>query len=475
MNRTPPGTVTGSPRWIAIVTLATAGSLAASFALAHRPPQVSSAGGRDQTFSNPAGVHRTIAAGTFDRNNPFFQELGINGRSCFTCHRPAQAWSVTPAELRERFDATDGLDPIFRVNDGSNCPGADVSTTDTRRDAFSLLLTRGVIRIALEVPQGAEFDVIDVDDPYGCGSPLASVSMYRRPLPTTNLGFLSAVMWDGRQTAPGQSIENDLLIQARDAVIEHAEGVPPSASQLRAIVAFELGNFTAQERGHRSGALAGAGVRGGPAVLAREPFCIGINDPLGMLPAMPGACLARSTRFDPSVFTLFRAWTDAASPERQAIARGEAIFNTRQFAITGVAGLNGAPTDPVTGPLSTGTCTICHDTPAAGNHSVAMALNIGIAAASRRTSELPLYTLRHRRTGEIAQTTDPGRAMVTGKWSDVGKFKGPILRALAARPPYFHDGSASTLAQVIEFYDTRFGIKFSEQEKADLLAFLEAL
>ena len=76
---------------------------------------------------------------------------------------------------------------------------------------------------------------------------------------------------------------------------------------------------------------------------------------------------------------------------------------------------------------------------------------------------------------ELVETTDPGRAMVTGKWSDVGKFKGPVLRALAARPPYFHDGSAATLAEVVRFYDTRFQARFTAQEKADLIAFLQAL
>ena len=104
-----------------------------------------------------------------------------------------------------------------------------------------------------------------------------------------------------------------------------------------------------------------------------------------------------------------------------------------------------------------------------------MALNIGVADALRRTADLPLYTLRRRATGEVVQTTDPGRAMVTGKWNDIAKFKGPVLRALAARPPYFHDGSAATLADVIDFYDTRFQARFTEQEKADLIAFLKAL
>jgi len=65
--------------------------------------------------------------------------------------------------------------------------------------------------------------------------------------------------------------------------------------------------------------------------------------------------------------------------------------------------------------------------------------------------------------------------MITGKWADVGKFKGPILRALAARAPYFHNGSAATLEEVVEFYDTRFDIGLSATEKADLVAFLGAL
>ena len=65
--------------------------------------------------------------------------------------------------------------------------------------------------------------------------------------------------------------------------------------------------------------------------------------------------------------------------------------------------------------------------------------------------------------------------MVTGRWQDVGKFKGPILRGLAARPPYFHDGSAPTLADVVAFYDQRFRIRLTDREKADLIAFLRAL
>jgi cytochrome c peroxidase len=428
------------------------------------------------TSVNPKGVHRTFTtAGSIDTNNPFFQDLGTNGRTCFTCHRPAQAWSITPEEVQDRFERTAGLDPIFRTNDGSNCEGADVSTLKKRRHAFSLLLTKGLIRIGLEVPASAEFDIVDVDDPYRCGALFTSVSMYRRPLPTTNLKFLSTVMWDGREMVPGQGIRDILATQALHATTGHADGPHLSDAQMRAIVDFELGLFTAQTHDRGAGSLAVHGAFGGPRAVAREPFCIGINDPLGMLPPVPDACATPTTRFDPHVFTTFEAWSRSRSRERASIARGEAIFNTRHFVIDNVAGLNGGPQDPVKGPIASGTCTLCHDTPNAGNHSVSMALDIGLTDPSQRTRDLPLYTLRNRTTGQLTRTTDPGRAMVTGKWNDIGKFKGPILRALAARAPYFHNGSAATLATVVDFYETRFRIRLTKQDRADLVAFLEAL
>ena len=88
---------------------------------------------------------------------------------------------------------------------------------------------------------------------------------------------------------------------------------------------------------------------------------------------------------------------------------------------------------------------------------------------------MPLYTLRNRTTGEIRQTTDPGRALISGKWKHIGRFKGPILRGLAARAPYFHNGFAKDLWAVVNFYDERFHIGFTKQEKSDLVAFLGSL
>ena len=50
-----------------------------------------------------------------------------------------------------------------------------------------------------------------------------------------------------------------------------------------------------------------------------------------------------------------------------------------------------------------------------------------------------------------------------------------MLRGLAARAPYFHNGSAADLGQVLDFYTTRFGVQFTKREPADLIAFLNSL
>ena len=126
------------------------------------------------------------------------------------------------------------------------------------------------------------------------------------------------------------------------------------------------------------------------------------------------------------------------------------------------------------------TCGICHDSPNAGNHSVSAPLNIGVADPPHGnnvldTSYLPLITICQKTGPACVTTTDPGRALITGKFADVGKFKGPVLRGLAARAPYFHNGSAQSLLDAVNFYDTRFNIGFTAQEKSDLVAFLGSL
>ena len=67
--------------------------------------------------------------------------------------------------------------------------------------------------------------------------------------------------------------------------------------------------------------------------------------------------------------------------------------------------------------------------------------------------------------------------MRSGKWTDVDKFKVPSLRALGARAPYFHDGSANMLQDVIDHYMSLpvNPFVFTPEEQGDLVAFLSAL
>jgi hypothetical protein len=358
--------------------------------------------------------------------------------------------------------------------DGTNSPNADLSSREARRAASSMLLRKALIRVGIGIPIGAQFELAAVDDPYNFAS-AAQLSLFRRPLPSTNLGFLTTIMWDGREThakflttnTPVQNFANlvtNLTSQAIDATTGHAQAsAAPTALQLQQIVNFELAIITAQLRDDNAGALDAHAAMGGPFNLSIQPFYVGINDVLGADPI--------THAFDPSAMRLYTAWLSSPDPERRSIARGEELFNTTPISITGVGGLN----DALGVQVIHGTCTTCHDTPNVGNHSVALPIDIGLTDASRRTPDLPLYTLRNLATGALRQTSDPGRALVTGLWADIGKFKGPILHGLAARAPYFHNGSAATLEEVIDFYETRFGVQLTDRDRRDLLAFLRTL
>jgi cytochrome c peroxidase len=441
-------------------------------------------------FANPAGTVLTVSTGGgIDHGNAFFKPLG-NGRSCASCHQEGQAWSVTPAALQARFNASGGTDPVFQLVDGADSPNQRVATLDQKRTAYSLLLNKGLIRVGQPMPVLADFQLLSVDDPYGYAN-AQELSLYRRPLPSTNLKFLGAVMWDGRETLadanatacilnsnPAQcfaSITTDLLDQANGAVKSHAQlaaGLTPAQQQ--SIVNFESSLFTAQATDRVAGSLSAAGAQGGPAALAAVNYYFGINDPAA-------GDYRTQAPFTRNVMTVFSAWAGAAAPggmpptasaqAQAAIARGQAIFNTRPFTIAGVNGLN----DTLRQPAIRGSCSSCHSAPNVGSLAVPRLFDTGVSAAVLRSPDLPLYTFRNPQTGATRQSTDPGAALQTGKWEDIGKFKTPGLRALAARPPYFHNGSAPDLRAVVGFYDRRFRLGLTPPEAADLVAFLQAL
>ena len=449
------------------------------------PPVVS---GFELDFDR-SGIIATVQPGgpTLTSQNAFFADLGTNNRTCFSCHQPQDGWSVSASAVRGRFYASYGTDPIFRLVDGATCPSADVSSVDAKRKAYGLLLRKGLIRVGLTVPSSAEYQIISVNDPYGCntdpvtglthfgasGPTTGIVSVYRRPLPSTNLGFINTIMWDGR--------EPSLLQQSIDATLTHAQGsAAPTPAQQQQIVAFESGIFTAQVFDDHARDLTAAGAKGGPTALVDllANFFLGINDPLGGNP--------NGTPFTSKIFDLYEAWSGISgrgegNASRRAIARGEALFNNTSITITGVAGINDLPG------LTTvsGFCGTCHDSPNMGNHSVKLPINIGIANGGANNDnagldigDLPVFTLAcvsGPNVGKTYTVTDPGRALISGKCADIGKMKGPTLRGLAGRAPYFHNGSAATLLDAVNFYNLRFNLGLTADQMSDLAAFLQTL
>jgi cytochrome c peroxidase len=231
---------------------------------------------------------------------------------------------------------------------------------------------------------------------------------------------------------------------------------------------LEAALYTAQANDENAGNLTAQGAAGGPYNLSQQNFYIGINDSLGGDPT--------GASFNANVFSTYDKWATLNNqPNRQAVARGQALFNGFPIAITGVGGLN----DALGQPVINGTCGTCHDSPNVGDHSYSVPLNIGTtdypAPAALDITGLPVYTIQCASTGATVQVTDPGRALISGKCADIGKVKGPILRGLAGRAPYFHNGAAASLADVVEFYNQRFNLNLSEQQKSDLVAFLQTL
>lgn len=88
---------------------------------------------------------------------------------------------------------------------------------------------------------------------------------------------------------------------------------------------------------------------------------------------------------------------------------------------------------------------------------------------------------RDRSITSDPEVADLGRFAVTLKPGDIGRFRTPSLRNVALTAPYMHDGSVPTLAEAVEREVYYRGLEagrplvLTPREKADLVAFLEAL
>jgi hypothetical protein len=488
----------------------------------HAPPAPT----RGQTERFPTGGGGSLGIysklGAIDRQHPFFKSLGSTGVTCEHCHFLEDGLGLSAVHVRTLFDASDGKHPLFRPEAANNPKAAAAlapdAPADQRRALYSLLLKRGdvLVRLPLRLPndppEGADFTLVGVVDPSIPELPKVHVPrvgdvqdpqaylaytggelwLHRRPLPAVSASFLSSVMWDGRGTPnPDPSVVSTragLLagvreqLQTREAPAAGQWSPRKSELLVEQLTAFSYDLYAAQSEDANAGPLDADKARGGPAYLSVQDFYFGINDPFGDSPA--------PLEFSPQVFAMYSLWPlgKKAPAGRAAVQRGEILFNTKPLLISGVGGLNDVEVALQNGKMAVhepaeirGTCSTCHDAPGIGTHSTRLTFNIGVSDAEpvfvgrQAVADLPVFYLRDNDTGETARTTDPGRALVTGKWAQIGQFKGPSIRGLLPRAPYFHNGMAATLDDVVDFYNERFQANFSAEEKADLVAFLRTL
>jgi mono/diheme cytochrome c family protein len=77
--------------------------------------------------------------------------------------------------------------------------------------------------------------------------------------------------------------------------------------------------------------------------------------------------------------------------------------------------------------------------------------------------------------GRLHAPAETGMDPAYAQRSATGKYRTTPLRALARHAPYFHDGSAKTLADVVEHYDAVLRLRLTDQQKADLVEYLKSL
>ncbi|CAN5546819.1 hypothetical protein BH09PSE5_BH09PSE5_26260 [soil metagenome] len=482
------------------------------------------------------GVGLTTGA-VIPSKNAFFQSLGANGRSCFSCHQPADGMSLSKSTIQRAFLLTGGRDPMFAPVDGANCPSS-VPRNETvvsvlgglfgggrqsLRDSHSLLLNKGLFRVFLPVPtttqdlssiggppaHDVEFTIDVVKDPYGCNTDKAyaeateangtetrkMVSVYRRPRMSANLGTIERpaltlgggglpnidfvtgtpvtdvatgmpisgnIMWDGR--------EPTLESQAAHATMGHAQAIdPPTKDQVDQMVAFEKSVLTAQSYHVLAGDLTRNSATGGPKPMATAPSTFGDFDTYKNWSTTTGSNATISDK------------------ARASIARGQALFNKRDITVDNVPGFNNTALLGTTNPATTH-CSSCHgNLPTGSDPFPAGQRDIGIGGAAvafggpKPSNDLPVFKVSCKEGfstpyyGKEVVTNDPGLALITGKCADIGRRSVPQLRALAARSPYFSDGSEETLEGVVKVYNNRFHIGLNAGEITDLANFLAAL
>jgi cytochrome c peroxidase len=258
----------------------------------------------------------------------------------------------------------------------------------------------------------------------------STIMTVRRGIPTTlNSPALDPViMLDGRQKT--------LQSQANGAILDHAQGVAPSAAQLDRIKAFELTNefFTSPAMINLARAGADPGLPRGNTASERRGRRF-FEDEVDFEDAKHGLC----------------AGCHAGPLLNQTNLFSEIVFNI---------------------PVGT------------------RFQNIAVSFFNDAHNPLQEFVFdKGLSTEKHVFSPDIGRSAITGVtfeedflFDNFEAFKIPQLRGVKDTAPYFHDNSAKTLEDVAEHYEFFFfdspstrGFVFTKQDQADMVAFLKLL
>ncbi len=116
--------------------------------------------------------------------------------------------------------------------------------------------------------------------------------------------------------------------------------------------------------------------------------------------------------------------------------------------------------------------------PAAGSFDPAAAERGKVVFTSTgrcASCHLPTMAFTDVNLGVLHDPSETGMDPVRASRLKNHQYRTTPLRALVQHPPYFHDGSAATLADVVEHYNRVLGLGLSDTQKADLVEYLKSL
>jgi cytochrome c peroxidase len=349
------------------------------------------------------------------------QTVVSNGKTCATCHHPEFSYGLPPLPLHNTIPSSNTVFWNLAPEDGPDPLAHDMF------DQHGLIVSR----------VGRFNPLLDPSDPF------RKAIAWRKTQRLVNVGLTHSLLTDGRA--------REMIEQARGAVFNHTQDsdvrfddLANAGTRLRDIAAYQEG-------------------------LLSQPELAALYDPLS---ADYAALVA-----DPFA---------TVNPQTQDEVKGQKVFQQYCFSCHSMPNVFGNREHIDGPPLGY---------PPAYGHlfDVGVAQRNALGLEFRRwdpatQTRVPVVLPLARQDGALIPwtiTDDIGLAASTGRIEDLHRFKVPQLRRIKDLGPYFHDNSAATLEEVVDYFNSdwynnsedgaQYPIHLNDDERAELLAFLRIL